>query len=150
MGVYFDPVSLGFIPEAWRTDGTYTEGTWPENAVLLDGEQEDRFWKREPPAGKQLGAANGLPAWVDPSPLTPVELAVAERLWRDREIEQIKWLRERHRDQQEIGGETTINAEQFGELLVYMQALRDWPQSPDFPVSAHRPVAPAWVDAQTE
>ncbi|PLR61499.1 hypothetical protein QCBJ_23350 [Pseudomonas sp. QC2] len=60
------------------------------------------------------------------------------------------WLRERHRDQQEIGGSTTLSDDQFAELLVHMQALRDWPQSPAFPASEYRPVAPAWIAEQTQ
>lgn len=35
----------------------------------------------------------------------------------------------RHRDQVEVGGETTLTAEQFLELLAYRQALRDWPDA---------------------
>ncbi len=74
----------------------------------------------------------------------------AERSWRDGELTSLMWLRERHRDQMEIAVDTTLTGEQFTELLLYMQALRDWPQSPDFPESEHRPVAPAWIADQTE
>ncbi|WP_256671295.1 phage tail assembly chaperone [Pseudomonas sp. EMN2] len=75
--------------------------------------------------------------------------ATAERTWRDVELTNAVWLRDRHRDQVEIGGSTTLTAEQFQELLVYMQALRDWPQCEAFPDSAQRPVAPTWVAEQT-
>jgi hypothetical protein len=71
--------------------------------------------------------------------------AETEREWRDAELVEMMALRDRHRDQLEIGGDTTLTAEQYTELLVYMQALRDWPQSDDFPEPAHRPQAPAWV-----
>ncbi|WP_454863729.1 phage tail assembly chaperone [Pseudomonas hormoni] len=74
----------------------------------------------------------------------------AERSWRDGELASLMWLRERHRDQMEIAVDTTLTGEQFTELLLYMQALRDWPQSPDFPNSEHRPLAPAWIADQTE
>ncbi|OCW20994.1 hypothetical protein C9382_11840 [Pseudomonas aylmerensis] len=60
------------------------------------------------------------------------------------------WLRERHRDQLEISRETTLSAEQFTELLEYMQDLRDWPQSPDFPDIEQRPVPPAWIAEQIQ
>ena len=76
--------------------------------------------------------------------------AVAERTWRDTALASLVWLRDRHRDQLEISGETTLTAEQFNELLVYMQALRDWPQSPDFPGSQHRPAAPDWIAEQAQ
>lgn len=74
----------------------------------------------------------------------------AEREWRDSELAEMVWLRDRHRDQLEIEVEPTLSGEQFRELLVYMQALRDWPQSPVFPQSAHRPVAPPWITEQTQ
>ncbi|MDT9642560.1 MULTISPECIES: phage tail assembly chaperone [Pseudomonas] len=73
-----------------------------------------------------------------------------ERKWRDSELVAVMWLRERHRDQLEIEVQTTLTAEQFKELLLYMQALRDWPQSPDFPQVERRPVAPPWVAEQSE
>lgn len=74
----------------------------------------------------------------------------AERSWRDGELASLMWLRERHRDQLEIGRETTLSAEQFTELLEYMQDLRDWPQSPDFPDIEQRPVPPAWIAEKTQ
>ncbi|WP_245704289.1 phage tail assembly chaperone [Pseudomonas defluvii] len=90
---------------------------------------------------------DGTPYLVD-LVLTPEEVAALERAWRDSVLAQAVWLRDRHRDQLEIGGSTTLTAEQFQELLVYMQALRDWPQSPDFPLTEHRPVAPPWIVEQ--
>ncbi|MCY7262713.1 phage tail assembly chaperone [Pseudomonas protegens] len=82
------------------------------------------------------------------SPIDPEQLAVDERVWRDGELVAVMWLRERHRDQLEIEAPTTLTGAQFKELLVYLQALRDWPQSPDFPVAAKRPVAPPWIAEQ--
>lgn len=84
-------------------------------------------------------------------PLLSVGVDVdAERSWRDGELASLMWLRERHRDQLEIAVDTTLSGEQFTELLHYMQDLRDWPQSPGFPDSEHRPVAPAWIAGQAE
>lgn len=72
----------------------------------------------------------------------------AERQWRDARIESINWLRERHRDQQELALTTTLSAQQFAELLAYMQQLRDWPQSQKFPEIEHRPTVPSWIADQ--
>lgn len=84
-------------------------------------------------------------------PLLSVGVDVdAERSWRDGELASLMWLRERHRDQLEIGREATLSAEQFTELLEYTQDLRDWPQSPDFPDIEQRPVLPAWIAEQTQ
>lgn len=78
-----------------------------------------------------------------------VDIAAQERAWRDAEINRIKWLRERHRDEQEMGGVLTLSGEEFGELLHYLQALRDWPQSTVFPDAGQRPTPPASIIAFT-
>ena len=122
----------------------------PADVVPID---EERFLSviGNPAPGKIRGHdAQGLPVLVDPLPPTAEALSVQERLWRDAEIERVKWLRERHRDQLDIREQTTLMPEQFNELLVYMQALRDWPQSPDFPDSQHRPTAPDWIADQAQ
>ncbi|RBJ85056.1 hypothetical protein C3L29_006595 [Pseudomonas sp. MWU12-2534b] len=102
-----------------------------------------------PPSGKiRAHDELGLPYLVD-APEVLFDPAAQERQWRDAELSSVMWLRERHRDQLEIATATTLTGEQFKELLVYMQSLRDWPQSPDFPQAEHRPVAPSWIAEQT-
>jgi hypothetical protein len=91
----------------------------------------------------------GLPYLVD-VPVVMPEPGVTERAWRDAELSSVIWLRDRHRDQLDIGSDTTLTVEQFAELLLYMQALRDWPQSADFPDSQHRPIAPDWIAEQAQ
>jgi len=91
----------------------------------------------------------GMPYLTDPPVVVP-DPAVQERKWRDAELSSVMWLRERHRDQQELGGDTTLSGNQFSELLVYMQQLRDWPQSTNFPDSEHRPTAPTWIADQAQ
>lgn len=91
--------------------------------------------------------------WLDDddpalSYVSPAQIAAVERYWRDSQLSSVMWLRERHRDQQDLGGSTTLTAEQFQELLVFMQALRDWPQSDLFPDVEKRPVAPLWIAEQ--
>jgi hypothetical protein len=92
---------------------------------------------------------NGLPYLADIPPVEPDPSAI-EREWRDAELASVMWLRERHRDQQEIGADATLESEQFKELLVYTQALRDWPQSPNFPNIEYRPVTPTWIGDHTQ
>src|SRR5690606_28386362 len=72
----------------------------------------------------------------------------AERAWRDQQIAAVEWLRNRHRDQLEIGAPTTLTAGQYQELLQYMQDLRDWPQSAEFPAQEYRPQPPEWLAGQ--
>lgn len=148
--IYYSPSTKSFIPAAWKNDGTYTDASWPLEAVLISEEEQSIYWKQSPPEGKQLGSENGRPAWVD-SPLPSLaDLAGAERSWRDGELSAVMWLRERHRDQLEIGLPLTLSGEQFTQLMIYIQALRDWPQSPDFPQVEHRPVAPTWLANSTQ
>lgn len=148
--MYYSKTLNGFIPAAWREDGTYSVDNWPADAILLTEDERAEYCKKTPAEGKQIDVVGGRLAWVDLPPLTLVEIEGAERSWRDGELAAVMWLRERHRDQLGIGVDTTISAEQFTELLIYMQALRDWPQSPNFPASEHRPVLPAWIADQTK
>lgn len=89
-------------------------------------------------------------AWVVDEDLHKASLAAAERLWRYAEIERVKWLRERHRDEVDSARPTTLTAKQFGELLDYVQALRDWPVAAAFPQVEGRPVPPEWIAQQTQ
>lgn len=77
-------------------------------------------------------------------------LVASERVWRDAEMHASEWLVTRHRDEQDLKQETTLTAAQFSELLNYRQALRDWPQSPNFPDSQNRPVVLSWLASQTQ
>jgi len=69
----------------------------------------------------------------------------SERLWRDLEIDNTKWLRERHRDESDLKLDTTLTDAQFAQLLAYLQSLRDWPQHSKFPTFEFRPKAPDWI-----
>ena len=91
----------------------------------------------------------GLPYLID-APVVVPDPGVTERAWRDAELSSVLWLRDRHRDQLDIGSDTTLSSEQFAELLLYMQALRDWPQSPGFPDTQHRPAPPEWIAEQAQ
>ncbi|WP_256216592.1 MULTISPECIES: phage tail assembly chaperone [unclassified Pseudomonas] len=112
-------------------------------------------------SGDALGIPlpGGVPVWIgwryDGDEFTPPvveqpsprDVANTERAWRDAELGALVWLRDRHRDQLEIGAEPTLTAAQFTELLIFMQALRDWPQADAFPDFAARPIAPAWIES---
>lgn len=74
----------------------------------------------------------------------------AERQWRDGELASRQWLRDRHRDEQDLGRPTTLSNEQFTEFLGYLQVLRDWPVAEAFPDAQQRPKPPAWIDLYTQ
>jgi len=101
--------------------------------------------------GKVLAVdEHGYPVLAVEQPPTLEQLAANERAWRDQLLSTLMGVRDRHRDQLEIEVATTLSGEQFTELLVYMQKLRDWPQSSDFPDNQYRPVAPSWIAEQTQ
>lgn len=77
-----------------------------------------------------------------------VQLAERERLWRDGALAQTDTLVQRHRDEIEVGGTTTVSLEQYQELQAYRLALRAWPESEAFPAELERPAAPGWLAGQ--
>ncbi|MBX8512093.1 phage tail assembly chaperone [Pseudomonas cichorii] len=98
-------------------------------------------------AGKIIAAdVDGFPVAVDPPGLTAEQLQERERAWRDHVLLAASGVRDRHRDQLELNLPTTLDAEQFTTLLVYIQSLRDWPQTREFPDILMRPAAPAWLE----
>jgi len=84
------------------------------------------------------------PPPVGPPP-TPEELAMVERVWRNGALAATDGVVIRHRDEMESGGPTTLTPEQYSELQQYRQALRNWPESGEFPLIDHRPLAPPWL-----
>lgn len=128
--------------------GIHTE--IPGDAVAISDERYDVVIANPQDGKVRSHDSDGLPVLIDPPVIeqTAEQLAATERAWRDAEVSATEWLVTRHRDEQDMQLTTTLTAEQFAELLVYRQALRDWPQTESFPDSAHRPVAPAWIAEQ--
>lgn len=124
----------------------------PGDAVSISDERYDAVIANPQEGKVRSHDAQGLPVLIDPPviELTAEDLAANERAWRDAEVSSTEWLVTRHRDEQDMQLATTLTAEQFAELLVYRQALRDWPQSEAFPDTAQRPVAPPWIAEQTQ
>lgn len=91
---------------------------------------------------------DGYPFLTDPPPPTPEALATVERSWRDERLLATDGVVARHRDEQEAGGATTLSPERYTELQQYRQALRNWPESGEFPLFEHRPPAPDWLADQ--
>ncbi|MQG96229.1 phage tail assembly chaperone [Pseudomonas sp. MN1F] len=80
---------------------------------------------------------------------SPGYLASVERSWRDMQLAATDGLVVRHRDELEAQAETTLTSAQYAELQAFRRALRDWPDSGDFPLIEHRPGGPAWLAEQT-
>ncbi|MFW3895947.1 phage tail assembly chaperone [Pseudomonas bharatica] len=118
----------------------------PKDAVPVTDEQHQALLSGQSHAMKIVADDEGRPVLAEPPPATPEQLASAERGWRDGQLSAVQWLRDRHRDELDLGREPTLSAAQFDELLAYLQTLRDWPQQEAFPDPAGRPVPPDWID----
>lgn len=144
MTILYSPRELGFYDTA-----VHKSAQIPDDAIAVSAQQRNELL---------VGASSGLRIQIGESgalelvapPVDPADLAARARAWRDGEIDAIKWLRERHRDEQDMSLPLTLADERFAELMGYLQTLRDWPQSEQFPAMEHRPVAPAWIATQTQ
>lgn len=72
------------------------------------------------------------------------ERAREARALRDGCIASTMWIADRHRGQEQLEGETSITREQYTELLMFHQALRDWTTQPGWP-DIDMPPGPLWL-----
>lgn len=86
MSAYFVPSIPTFIPESWKKDGSYSDETWPSDAILVSDEIASKYWMVPPPDGKRLGSVKGNPAWVDIPPPTQEELISQAETERKRRV----------------------------------------------------------------
>lgn len=139
MTIFFSPGLTGFFDTAIHSSeqipGDVIEVSHARRGELLQGLS----------LGQAIRVSGGELELFD-RPEDPNYIILRERSWRDTAISQVIWLRERHRDQLDIGVDTTLSAEQFSELLMYMQSLREWPRSEAFPDSSARPEPPPFLD----
>ena len=139
MTIYFYAQSLGFD----RVDSALPE--LPEGAVEITQAQYAELFAGQA-SGKVISAsASGQPVLTDPV-VSPATLASHERAWRNRVLQNTQWLVFRDAEELEVGEGTTLRSEEFKQLLAYRQALRDWPNDPDFPNLLSRPVEPDWLE----
>jgi hypothetical protein len=139
MTIYFYAQSLGFD----RVDRALPEV--PDGAVEITQAQYAELFAGQA-TGKVISASHsGQPVLTEPLS-SPVALASHERAWRNQVLQSTQWLVFRDAEELEIGGGTTLRAEELKQLLAYRQALRDWPNNPDFPDTRSRPVEPDWLE----
>ncbi|UWS68427.1 phage tail assembly chaperone [Pseudomonas mosselii] len=140
---------MKFSPSTELFYSTRIHSEIPVDAIeVSDSEYKNFLIGRN--AGQRIVLDNGALVLASPDPELEMEqVKVRERSWRDAEVASAAWIRDRHRDEQELGIATTLSPEQFAELLGYIQQLRDWPQSESFPHIPQRPVAPPWLASLT-
>ncbi|EJM65579.1 Caudovirales tail fiber assembly protein [Pseudomonas sp. GM50] len=132
-----------------RTTGnTYLAGyhtSLPDDAVEIDNERYDAVIANPKAGTARAHDDEGLPVLVELAPLSDEELSQEAKAWRDQAFDRVVWLRDRHRDEVELMKTTTLSDSEYQELLVYLQALRKWPQAKKFPSKRSRPKRPAWL-----
>ena len=139
MAVYFYAQTLGFD----RVENPGPE--LPEGAVEITQAQYIELFAGQA-AGKVISAtATGQPVLSEPL-VSPVALIALERDWRNNVLQSTQWLVLRDAEELEMGEGTTLRSEEFKQLLTYRQALRDWPNNPDFPDARSRPIEPDWLE----
>ncbi|TWC06440.1 MULTISPECIES: phage tail assembly chaperone [unclassified Pseudomonas] len=136
---FFCPETLGLYPGALYGNAigkTCIEMSESEYRVL---------------AGHALAIdGDGRPVLASALPLTLEQLEAGERAWRDSELNRMEWLIARHRDEVDSGLPTSLIAEQYSELLVWRQLLRDWPAAGRFPATDYRPAKPEWISQKNQ
>ena len=144
MGIFYSGSARGFYNSA-----THHKEQIPGDAVAISKELYLSLLKGAS-SGRIISVDElGSPILIDPveNPSLRVD---EERIWRDTKIEGVQWMRDRHRDESDLERAHTLTPEQFKQLLNYLQALRDWPQAPDFPATEYRPEQPGWIAEQNQ
>ncbi|AZV25617.1 hypothetical protein CT157_06265 [Pseudomonas syringae] len=137
--IYFYAQSRGFD----LVDSPYPEP--PEGAVEITRAQYAELFAGQASCKVISASASGQPVLIDPV-ISPQALASRERAWRDNVLQDTQWLVWRDAEELEVGEGTTLRTEEFKQLLAYRQALRDWPNDPEFPDAQARPVEPDWLE----
>lgn len=79
MNYYFSADRGGFISATFKDDGTYTEQTWPADAVICTDYEVETYRGQQAPDGKVLGSKKGRPVWIDaPKPTNEELIMLAE------------------------------------------------------------------------
>lgn len=140
----FSPTTGQFYPG----DIGYQEGDVPGDVIDVPQADFEAALDRRP--GELLAVKSGR-VLILPAPEVDLvgRSTVLERFWRTQQLAQSDALVTRHRDEVEEGSQITLTAAQYSELQAFRRALRDWPESGEFPLTEHRPKAPGWLATQT-
>ncbi|HEK1685636.1 TPA: phage tail protein [Pseudomonas putida] len=120
--------------------------TMPADAVEVSAKEYSALISASSEGKVLVAGSDGFPLISAPIPNSGASVS-AEREWRDMQLSATDSLVSRHRDEVESGMQATLNPAQYSELQAYRRSLRDWPDSGEFPLIEHRPVAPLWLFA---
>jgi len=134
MSIVFCPSERLFIdPDLWPHD-------LPDDIISLSDQDHARILD-ELSTGRILSTdEDGQPITVEPPRASDEVLANQARRRRDAEIAQVRWLIERHRDEQALQIATTLTPEDYRLVQEHVQALRDVPEQDGFPRAIDWPV----------
>lgn len=122
---------------AKSTGGFYDDaihgGNIPDDAVEITAEDHAALLADQAVGKRIIAGADGRPIAVDQLPPSADELAAAKRRDRNAALIATDCIVQRHRDELDMGGKTTLTADQFSTLLAYRKALRDLPAQAVFP-----------------
>jgi hypothetical protein len=137
MKIYWSPSAQGFFDSR-------VNSTIPKDAVEISSSHRTDLIEGCKRNQVIVCRANGFPILAEATPTSssPQESALAERQWRDVQLNDTDRLIARHRDELETKTTTTLTALQYAALQQYRSDLRDWPSSRQFPAVTGRPVLP--------
>lgn len=142
--MFYSPEVGGFYSDRVHGDRI------PKDAVEISFELHGELLKQVTAGKRIVPGVGGIPCAAEQELPTESQSADRERAWRDALLLEYGGIRDRHRDELELGRPTTLSESQYSELLAFLQQLRDWPQSEVFPNSEQRPLAPAWIADQNQ
>lgn len=119
------------------TGAFYDLANWPHDLpdypVLLSADDHARILDELSTGHILTTDEAGRPITVEPPPPSAELLASEARRRRDIEIGAVRWLIERHRDEQALQIVTTLTPEDYRLVQDHVQALRDIPEQDGFP-----------------
>lgn len=130
-------------------DDAFWEAPLPDDVVEVTPERHAALMEAASQGQIIQAGEDGAPIAVN-APTPPVEtLAALARRRRDAEITKVRWLVDRHRDEEALDAPTTLSAEGYRAVLLHIQALRDVPSQSGFPADIAWPVLPTEIETQT-
>lgn len=143
MTIFFSPSTGAFYDDA------FWDAPLPADAAEVTPERHAELLEATTTGQIVQAGEDGQPVAVD-APAPPVEtLALLARLRRDGEIVALRWMVDRHRDEEALDAPTTLSAEGYRAVLLHIQALRDVPEQSGFPADIAWPVLPPEIETQT-
>lgn len=143
MTIFYSPSTGAFYDDA------FWDAPLPTDAAEVTPERHAELLQATTTGQIVQVGEDGRPVAVDAPTPPPETLAVLARRRRDAEIIGVRWLIDRHRDEEALDASTTLSAEGYRAVLLHIQALRDVPAQSGFPADIAWPVLPTEIETQT-